>query len=57
MYVNGDAFGINLSNAKSQTKKSKDEDSKLQKYLKYFTDSWTYAQQNFHQRSERNWKA
>lgn len=57
MYVNGDAFGINLSNAKSQTKKSTDEDSKLQKYLKYFTDSWTYAQQNFHQRWERNWKA
>jgi hypothetical protein len=24
--------------------------------LKYFTDSWTYAQQNYHETWERNWK-
>lgn len=31
-------------------------DKNLQKWLQKFDDSWLYAQQNYHQRWERNWK-
>ena len=51
----GDAFGTVLANAKDTTRKSQSE-AKLQKYLKYFNDSWTYAENNYHKRWERNWK-
>lgn len=33
-----------------------DADSTLKKYLKMFDDSWTYAQQNYHETWENNWK-
>ena len=32
------------------------KDPNLQKWLAKFTNSWTYAQQNYHERWERNWK-
>ena len=49
---NGDALGHpQVAERKSQSKK----DANLQKWLGKFTDSWLYAQQNYHQRWERNW--
>lgn len=56
MLVIGDAFGKTLADAKNTSKKSQSEAQKLQKYLKYFNDSWNYAKENYHQRWERNWK-
>ena len=56
MVVIGDAFGKTLTDAKNTTKKSQSEADKLQKYLKYFYNSWDYAKENYHQRWERNWK-
>ena len=32
------------------------KDANLQKWLQMFQDSWLYAQQNYHERWERNWK-
>jgi hypothetical protein len=32
------------------------KDVNLQKWLQKFQDSWLYAQQNYHERWERNWK-
>ena len=32
------------------------KDANLQKWLQKFDDSWLYAQQNYHERWERNWK-
>lgn len=52
----GDAFGKVLANANNTSKKSQSESSKLQKYLKYFNNSWNYAEENYHRRWERNWK-
>ena len=39
---------------KDDAKKS--EDKLLGKYLKMFTESWEYAQQNYHETWENNWK-
>lgn len=55
---NGDA-SINNSMATKTAKSSddaKENNSTLGKYLKKFMDSWTYAQQNYHQVWEDNWK-
>ena len=53
MISNGDALGYpQMAERKSQSKKAKN----LQKWLQKFDDSWLYAQQNYHQRWERNWK-
>ena len=52
MEVYGDALVNNVAERKSQSKK----EAHLQKWLKKFDDSWLYAQQNYHQRWERNWK-
>lgn len=50
-------FGKILANANITSKESQQSgEEKLQKYLKYFNDSWTYAENNYHQRWERNWK-
>lgn len=54
MVVIGDAFGKTLADANYTTKKSRS--GKLQKYLKWFNNSWDYAKENYHQRWERNWK-
>ena len=42
--------------AKKPTTTTKKDNPVLSRYLKYFTDSWTYAQQNYHLTWERNWK-
>ena len=53
MGVIGDAFDKpQMSERKSQSRK----DTNCEKWLQKFTDSWTYAQQNYHERWERNWK-
>lgn len=52
---NGDA-SITNSMAKSAKSKSDAEKSVLGKYMRMFNDSWTYAQQNYHQTWEDNWK-
>lgn len=41
---------------KDTKKESKDDGSKLNKWLKMFTESWEYAQQNYHLTWENNWK-
>jgi hypothetical protein len=38
------------------SKDTKEKDPILAKFLKKFDSSWTYAQQNYHQRWENNWK-
>lgn len=53
MSNNGDACGYKVAE-RSQSKSKKDVN--LQKWLQKFEDSWLYAQQNYHQRWERNWK-
>lgn len=52
MEVNGDALGYPQMAERKKTKK----DANLQKWLQKFDDSWQYAQSNYHQRWERNWK-
>lgn len=42
--------------AKKPTTTTKKDNPVLSRFLEYFTDSWTYAQQNYHQTWERNWK-
>ena len=53
MKVIGDALvNPQMAERKLQSK----ADKNLQKWLQKFDDSWLYAQQNYHQRWERNWK-
>lgn len=52
MKVIGDAQVIYVAERESKSRK----DANLQKWLQKFDDSWLYAQQNYHQRWERNWK-
>lgn len=40
----------------AERKQSTRKDAHLQKWLQKFNDSWLYAQQNYHERWERNWK-
>lgn len=54
MIVNGGVRGYNMAERSKKTDSSKDPH--LAKWLQKFTDSWTYAQQNYHERWERNWK-
>ena len=50
---NGGALGYpQMAERKIQSK----TDKNLQKWLQKFDDSWLYAQQNYHERWERNWK-
>ena len=51
---NGDASITSM--AKSAKTSDAKEQSVLGKYMKMFNDSWTYAQQNYHQVWENNWK-
>ena len=55
MKLTGDAFGTSMPK-RDQLSDNKIKDNKLAKYLKMFTDSWTYAQQNYHVKWENNWK-
>jgi hypothetical protein len=53
--ANGDVVETQMAKAKAESDK-KQSDKLLGKYLKMFTDSWTYAQQNYHTTWENNWK-
>ena len=53
---NGDASNTSMARTAKKDDAKKSEDKLLSKYLKMFTDSWTYAQQNYHQTWENNWK-
>jgi len=52
MILNGGALGYPQMAERKQSRK----DANCEKWLQKFTDSWTYAQQNYHERWERNWK-
>ena len=55
--VNGDASTINsMAKTAKSSSDAKKTDNTLSDFLKKFTDSWTYAQQNYHQTWENNWK-
>lgn len=54
-YNNGNGDASITSMAKT-AKTSDANKSVLGKYMKMFNDSWTYAQQNYHQTWENNWK-
>lgn len=53
---NGDA---SITNSMAKNAKSSSDakiDKTLSDFLKKFTDSWTYAQQNYHETWDNNWK-
>lgn len=52
---NGGVLGYKVAEHE-QSKRGKKEDANLQKWLSKFNDSWSYAQNNYHQQWERNWK-
>lgn len=54
--TNGDASIISMAKSAKNTDAKKSEDKLLGKYLKMFTESWEYAQQNYHETWENNWK-
>lgn len=56
--ANGDAsiYSMATKRAKTDDDAKKENNSTLAKFLKKFNDSWTYAQQNYHQTWEDNWK-
>ena len=54
--VNGDASITSMAKTAKKDDAKKSEDKLLGKYLKMFTESWEYAQQNYHQTWENNWK-
>lgn len=49
-------YGGALVNKVAERETKSRKDANLQKWLQKFDDSWLYAQQNYHQRWERNWK-
>ena len=49
-------MAMRWANKDMADRKQKKKDTNLQKWLQMFDDSWLYAQQNYHQRWERNWK-
>ena len=51
----GVAVIAKMAKAKSESGKQF-EDKGLGKYMRMFTESWTYAQQNYHENWENNWK-
>ena len=52
---NGDASITSMAKS-AKTSDAKEKDPVLSKYMRMFNDSWTYAQQNYHQTWENNWK-
>lgn len=54
--ANGDVSNNAMAKAKKTDDTKKSSDKLLGKYLKMFTESWEYAQQNYHQTWENNWK-
>lgn len=53
---NGDASIYSMATKTAKTDDAKENNTTLGTYLKKFNDSWTYAQQNYHQVWEDNWK-
>ena len=53
---NGDVSIDTMAKKAAKSNDTKNDDPVLSKFIKFFTDSWTYAQQNYHQTWERNWK-
>lgn len=53
---NGDVSIDTMAKKAAKSNDTKNDDPVLSKFLKFFTDSWTYAQQNYHETWERNWK-
>ena len=53
--LNGDVSTNSMAKAAKKDDAKKDN-STLAEFLKKFNDSWTYAQQNYHQVWEDNWK-
>ena len=53
---NGDVSIDIMAKKAAKSSDAKKDNPVLSRFLKYFTDSWTYAQQNYHQTWERNWK-
>lgn len=53
---NGDASITNSMAKSAKSSSDAKNDTVLSKYLKMFNDSWSYAQQNYHQVWEDNWK-
>lgn len=53
---NGDASNTSMAKTAKKDDAKKSEDKRLGKYLKMFTESWEYAQQNYHETWENNWK-
>ena len=54
--VNGDASKLNSMAKNAKSSSDAKIDKTLSDFLKKFTDSWTYAQQNYHQVWDNNWK-
>lgn len=53
---NGDVSIDTMAKKAAKSNDTKNDNPVLSKFLKFFTDSWTYAQQNYHETWERNWK-
>ena len=53
---NGDVSIDTMARKAAKSNDTKKDNPVLSRFLKFFTDSWTYAQQNYHQTWERNWK-
>lgn len=53
---NGDVSDTLMAKSAKKDDTKKSDDKLLSKYLRYFTDSWTYAEQNYHETWENNWK-
>lgn len=53
---NGDVSIDTMAKKAAKSNDTKNDDPVLSKFIKFFTDSWTYAQQNYHETWERNWK-
>lgn len=53
---NGDASNISMAKTAKNTDAKKSKDTTLGKWMRMFDESWTYAQQNYHEVWENNWK-
>lgn len=53
---NGDASKYSMATKTAKKNDAKENDPVLDKYMRMFTSSWEYAQQNYHQVWDNNWK-
>lgn len=54
--VIGDVEAFKMAKKAKTSNSDNKQDKRLHKFLGMFNDSWNYAQQNYHQRWEDNWK-